>query len=249
MKIYEFGKENKEVIVLIHPSVVAWDYFERVIPLLKKDHHLLVPALPGYDLTNSSGFTSVEKTASDLADQLIRNDIKEVKAVYGCSMGGSIALRMAADHKLKIRNCIMDGGITPYQLPRILTRFIALRDFAMMAVGKLGGEKLMIRAFSGSRYSEDDLKYISDVLNHCSYRTLWNTFDSCNNYRMPKRTMRFSGKIRYWYGEKERKARDWDIRYMKRFIPQTVFQEFKGMDHGDMAYFCPEILAEEIGKL
>ena len=49
MTIHEFGKENKETIILIHPSVVKWDYFENVIPLLEKNYHLLVPALPGYD--------------------------------------------------------------------------------------------------------------------------------------------------------------------------------------------------------
>lgn len=32
MNIHEFGKENKETILLIHPSVVKWDYFENVIP-------------------------------------------------------------------------------------------------------------------------------------------------------------------------------------------------------------------------
>jgi hypothetical protein len=33
--IHEFGKENEKVILLIHPSVVKWDYFEYVIPLLE----------------------------------------------------------------------------------------------------------------------------------------------------------------------------------------------------------------------
>ncbi len=28
MTIHEFGAENKNVIVLIHPSLVMWDYFE-----------------------------------------------------------------------------------------------------------------------------------------------------------------------------------------------------------------------------
>ena len=37
MTIHEFGKENKETIILIHPSAVKWDYFENVIPLLEKE--------------------------------------------------------------------------------------------------------------------------------------------------------------------------------------------------------------------
>ena len=49
MTIHEYGKENSRTVVLIHPSLVMWDYFEYVIPLLKNDYHLIIPALPGYD--------------------------------------------------------------------------------------------------------------------------------------------------------------------------------------------------------
>ena len=181
MRIFEYGKENPECILLIHPSLVTWDYFEYVIPFLEKHYHLLIPAIPGYDLNDDSEFSSVEQIASELADDIMKRGIQEVKAIYGCSMGGSIALRMATDGRLKAKNYIMDGGITPYQLPWILTRFIAMRDFAMMAIGKLGGEKLIVKAFSSTQYSEEDLKYVAKIFRHCSYKTLWNTFDSCNN--------------------------------------------------------------------
>ena len=39
MKIYEYGRGNPERILLIHPSLVTWDYFENVIPLLEQ-HYL-----------------------------------------------------------------------------------------------------------------------------------------------------------------------------------------------------------------
>lgn len=31
-------------------------------------------------------------------------------------MGGSIALMTTLEQKIKIKHCIMDGGITPYEL-------------------------------------------------------------------------------------------------------------------------------------
>ena len=249
MKLHEFGIKNEKVLVLIHPSLVTWDYFEDVIPLLKDEYHVIIPAVPGYDLTDRSQFTSVEDAAYELAQDLLIRGIREPDAIYGCSMGGSIVLRMAADHRVKARHYILDGGITPYQLPWILTRFIALRDFGMMALGKLGGEKLIVKAFSSSDYSEEDMKYVANIFRHCTYKTLWNTFDSCNNYPMPKEVMHFPGTVHYWYAEKERKARDWDLKYMRRFIPQTRFRRFKDMDHGDMALFYPEKMAEEFRRL
>ena len=72
MRVYEFGKENPECILLIHPSLVTWDYFEYVIPLLEKHYHLLIPALPGYDLNDDSEFSSVEQIASELADDILK---------------------------------------------------------------------------------------------------------------------------------------------------------------------------------
>ena len=72
MNIHEFGKENNEIILLIHPSVVKWDYFENVIPLLQEKYHLLIPALPGYDFENDSDFTSVEQIGS----------VQEVTEIY-----------------------------------------------------------------------------------------------------------------------------------------------------------------------
>ena len=87
MTLHEFGQNNKDVILLIHPSLVMWDYFEYVIPLLEDRYHLIVPAIPGYDEENPGDFTSVEKIASSLADQLGIDDFRaevlpEDKAEY-----------------------------------------------------------------------------------------------------------------------------------------------------------------------
>ena len=70
MRIYEFGKGHPQCLLLIHPSLVTWDFFERVIPLLDDRYHLLIPALPGYDLEDASEFESVERCARLLADEL-----------------------------------------------------------------------------------------------------------------------------------------------------------------------------------
>ena len=61
MTIHEFGDENKEAIILIHPSLVKWDYFEYVIPHLKDDYHLIIPALPGYDFDEAATSQALER--------------------------------------------------------------------------------------------------------------------------------------------------------------------------------------------
>ena len=143
MNIHEFGKSNPEIIVLIHPSLVMWDYFEYVIPLLEDRFHLIIPALPGYDAEDSSDFTSVEEIAAELVRWLTEHGYSEVACIYGCSMGGSIVMRFLSEQKVMVHCAVVDGGITPYQLPWILTRLIAVKDFLLITIGKVGGIKLL----------------------------------------------------------------------------------------------------------
>ncbi len=197
MTIHEYGKENEKVIVLIHPSIVMWDYFQDVIPLMEKEYHLIIPALPGYNPMRKDSFTSIEQIAAELDKWLITNNLQYVTCIYGCSMGGSIVARMLANNKVCIENAVIDGGITPYQLPWIITRFIALKDFITIYIGKIGGAKLLEKAFSLDELSKEDIDYAAKVLKMISAKTIWRTFDSCNNYTMPAYPYTRCKKIEY----------------------------------------------------
>ncbi len=239
MTIHEFGRKNEKVIVLVHPSVVMWDYFEYVIPLLEKKYHIIVPALPGYDPDNTSDFTSVEEIASELEAWLIKHELHNVTCLYGCSMGGSIVIRMLSDNSISINSAIIDGGITPYQLPWIITRLIAVKDFFLIYTGKIGGARLLEKAFSTDELSEEDVQYAAKVLKMISARTIWRTFESCNNYSMPENIHTDCRHIEYWVAEKEVKDRRLDIAYIRQHFPQTVFRKIKDVGHGGLAPFNP----------
>lgn len=248
MTIHEFGKEHEETLVLIHPSLVRWDYFEYVIPLMQDRYHLIVPALPGYDEEVPGDFTGVEEIAAELAVWLTGNGYTEIACIYGCSMGGAIVARFLADAKVETRCAVMDGGIAPYQLTWIVTRLIAVRDFLMVYLGKLGGIRLLEKAFTSDEYSEDDLKYIEKVLKSLSARTVWRTFESCNNYHMPQDIRTDGTHIEYWYAATEEKARKQDMAYIRKRFPGTVFRVFEGIGHGGLAALEPELLVSELER-
>jgi len=248
MTIHEFGQENEETIVLVHPSVVMWDYFEYVIPLLEKKYHLVIPAISGYDPDVKNDFTSIEKISEELEDWLIRRGLNDVTCLYGCSMGGSIVIRMMANNRLKIRNAVMDGGITPYQLPWIVTRLIAVKDFLMIYIGKIGGAKLLEKAFAMDNLSKEDVEYAAKVLKMISAKTIWHTFDSCNNFSMPDDIHTDCEYMEYWVAEKEIKERKEDVDYVKKHFPKTVFKQIKDIGHGGLAPFSPERFVKGIEK-
>lgn len=248
MTIHEFGKENEQVIVLVHPSIVMWDYFKYVYPLMEKKYHLIIPAIPGYDPDEKSDFTSVEEISAELEDCLIKNNLNNVACLYGCSMGGSIVMRMLADNNVNIRSAVIDGGIMPYQLPWVITRVIAIKDFLLIYTGKIGGVKLLEKAFSTDELTNEDVQYAAKVLRMISAKTIWRTFESCNNYRMPEDINSNCRHIEYWVAEKEMKDRTADVAYIKRVFPHTIFRKVKNMGHGGLAPFDPQLFVRGIER-
>ncbi len=108
---------------------------------------------------------------------------------------------------------------------------------------------LLEKAFSTDEYSKEDLKYIAEVLKFMSARTIWHTFDSCNNYKMPEKIRIGCKNVEYWYSELELKDRKWDIEYVKKHFPKTTFKMYKGIGHGGLAALQPELMTFELIKV
>lgn len=242
MNIHEFGQENRECVLFLHASCTGWDFYEESIQRLSVQYHVVVPAMPGHDLTTDEDYTSVEEITAELEQWLLKRGQTHIHGLYGLSMGGSVALRLLADNKIVFDKAVIDAGITPYQLPWLITRFIALRDFWMVELGK-HSRKLLELAYPPEKYGAEGLDFMQQVMKHMSARTIWRVFDSCNNYSMPKPIPVLSTDIQYWYGSLEKKARAWDIDYVRKNFPETVFVELPSLDHAEYAMLHPAELA------
>ncbi|KAF7185531.1 Zinc finger-containing ubiquitin peptidase 1 [Pseudocercospora fuligena] len=106
--------ERTETILFIHGafgSALDWDL---VVPHLK-EHHLLLPDLPGHGRSHKLKPFSLDYAADLLAD-LIRSKADNKKAhVVGHSLGASVAIRLARRHSDVVR-LVLVSGIT--KLPR-----------------------------------------------------------------------------------------------------------------------------------
>ena len=250
MNVHEFGKENNRIIVLLHPLGVWWDVFSEDIDLLKNDYHLIVPAIPGHDPDDpKSEFSSVENIVCQLTDYLLKNKYDHVACLYGCSMGGALVIRILAEGTIHTDYAVIDGGITPYRMPKLLTYLIGIRDYCMTQMGKHLSLKVLKSIFDPSKYSDEDLKYIKKVLSSMSSTTIWNGFYSTNNYSLPDQISKTDSRIQYWYGEKEKKARKWDIAYVEKIFPETEFIELPDQDHAEYFTLHPEKFTDHLKKL
>lgn len=102
---------------------------------------------------------------------------------------------------------------------------------------------ILEKAFSTDEYSKEDLMYMAKVFRFISYKTIWNTFESCNNYNMPKNMPEYKGHFQYWYGDKEAKDRAWDFHFDETLHRDGFYYHFT---HCPIADFCRKYGYEEI---
>lgn len=244
-QIHEFGEENKKILLMLHGSCMSWDMYEESISILKNNYHVIIPALPGYDFDRDTDFTSIEQICTYMENWLIQKGYAEIDGIYGLSMGGSLVIRFLADNCVKVKSAIIDAGITPYDYPWLVTRVIAVRDYLMLRLGQ-SSRKMLELVYSPERYTEEGISYLYRALCHMSRKTIWRTFESCNNYSMPDRIPKLDTEITYWYGSLEKKARKLDIAYVRKTYPETVFEEVEGMEHGEFCMMYPKAFAEKV---
>ena len=118
-----------------------------------------------------------------------------------------------------------------------------------MMIGRAGGAALLEKAFAADDYSKEDLQYAADVLKHCSRKTIWRTFESCNNYHVPEHAPKMNTTLHYWYAKGEEKERKRDIAYIKRRFPQTEFEVLPELGHGGPVLLKSELFADMIRRL
>ncbi len=237
MNFYEFGQENKEIVVMIHGLSMTWDMFQDAIDILQAEFHLIVAAVPGHDPQIKEDFTTVEEVAEMIEQYLLEKQYSDIRCLYGLSMGGGIVIRMLADNRLQVQHALIDAGITPYEMPWLFTRIILLNDFCTTMLARRF-PSLLEYVFPADRFDEKTRQKEIAGLKNMTPRTIWNAYDSTDNYSMPDHFPQISTHIEYWYGEDEKKDRKLDIRYVRRHIPGVKFRKIPHMMHGQ--FVCCE---------
>ena len=65
MKTVEFGKQNSDVIMLLHGGGLSWWNYKAEAELLQSRYHVVLPILDGH-AGRDNDFISIEKNADQL---------------------------------------------------------------------------------------------------------------------------------------------------------------------------------------
>ena len=113
MKFFEFGKEHKKLMVLLHGGGVSYLGILPTAEYIAQKFHVVLVAYDGFNPSEpKKEFISVKHEAEQIAEYIINNYGGKIDVLYGISYGCRILCEVIRDKRLTITTTIADGFST-----------------------------------------------------------------------------------------------------------------------------------------
>jgi pimeloyl-ACP methyl ester carboxylesterase len=130
---YVEGPRNGPSLLLLHGTARDWNSFSVILPQISSRFHVFIPDLRGHGRSGrASGEYRVAQFAADISG-FVRNVVPAAPAIFGHSLGGIVALTVAADYPLSAV-IVGDSMLSPENLAAGIyhSLFQQLRDLLVL---------------------------------------------------------------------------------------------------------------------
>lgn len=111
MKVYEFGKKENPVILLLPGTCCHWKLnFEKQIPLLQQTFYVAVVSYDGFDETENTIFPDMLTETKKIEQYIKVHFGGKIYAAYGCSMGGSFVSLLVQRERIHVDHAILGSS-------------------------------------------------------------------------------------------------------------------------------------------
>ena len=116
MKYFEFGRENPELMVMLHGGGVSYRGMQPAAEEMAKVYHVVLVAYDGFNPDEpETEFQSPMDEARRLGDYIVEHYGGRIDILYGISYGCRVLMEVLADRRLTITTTIADGmGLRDY---------------------------------------------------------------------------------------------------------------------------------------
>jgi pimeloyl-ACP methyl ester carboxylesterase len=146
-------------LVLVHGAGTSGAIWRRVVPLLAPRYRVVAPDVPGYGGSPAAGpGFALEEVADHLAEELRSAGVEGPYDLVGHSMGGAIAILIAARRPERVRRLILAAPAGLAAVPRPVAALLGrvAKPYAVVrrtVAGPLAGSALVRRlALAGVAY-------------------------------------------------------------------------------------------------
>ena len=120
MNYVEYGKENRDVMILLHGGGLSWWNYKEAAEILQTDYHVILPILDGH-AGSEQQFTTIEDNASEIIEFINSKFGGSVLLIGGLSLGGQILLEILSQRKDICQYAIVESALV---IPSKFTYFM-----------------------------------------------------------------------------------------------------------------------------
>lgn len=243
MIVKEYGKSNKDIIMLLHGGGLSWWNYEEVSEILKSNYHVILPILDGHSGSDRD-FTSIESNANEIIEYIDNNYNGNVKLIGGLSLGAQILLDILSKRDNICEYAIIESALV---FPMKMTNRL-IESSINMSYGLINKKWFSKLQFKSLKIKEELFdKYYIDSSNITKNNMI--LFLKANSNYHLKNIKTNKSKSIVIVGSKERPIM---IKSAKRIHDELINSELEilsGYYHGDLSINHPNEYAEKVKKL
>ena len=235
MTVVEFGKQNKDTVLLLHGGGLSWWNYREVAKLLEEDYHVILPVLDGH-ADSDVAFTTIEDNAARLISYIDSHFGGQVTVLGGLSLGGQIALEMLSQRPDICRYALIESALVkPSQLTAALIGptfgmsygLIKQRWFAKMQADYLGIPKELFEDYYRDTCAIAKADMVAFLKANCVYEIKTGLAGT-------------TAKVKIVAGSREQKSILDSAKLIHSAISDSQLEILPSLRHGDLSINCPE---------
>ena len=239
MTVFEFGKQNKDTVLLLHGGGLSWWNYREVAKLLEQDYHVILPLLDGH-ADSEATFTTIEDNAARLISYIDAHFGGQVLLLGGLSLGGQIAVEMLSQRKDICRYALLESTLVkPMKLTASLIGptfgmsygLIKQRWFAKLQAAYLGIPKELFEDYYRDTCAITKADMIAFLKANCAYEIK-------NGLRET------TARTKIVAGSREQKSIRDSAKLLHKAIPGSSMEILPGLRHGDLSINNPTHYAQ-----
>ena len=234
MTVIEYGKQNREVILLLHGGGLSWWNYREVAGLLAGEYHVVLPVLDGHG-DSGVAFTSIEDNANRLIAYIDGRFGGQVTGLGGLSLGGQIALEMLSQRPDICRFALIESALVkPSKLTAVLIGptfgmscgLVKQRWFARMQADYLGIPKALFEDYYRDTCAIRKADMIAFLKANCAYAIKPGLSET-------------TARVNIVAGGREQKSIRDSAKLLHKTIPGSQLEILPGLRHGDLSINQP----------
>ena len=243
MIVKEYGKSNKDIIMLLHGGGLSWWNYEEVSEILKSNYHVILPILDGHSGSDRD-FTSIESNANEIIEYIDNNYNGNVKLIGGLSLGAQILLDILSKRDNICEYAIIESALVcPMKMTNKLIELLINMSYGL--INKKWFSKLQFKSLKIKEELFD--KYYIDSSN-ITKNNMISFLKANSNYHL-KNIKTNKSKSIVIVGSKERPIMIKSAKIIHDELINSELEILSGYYHGDLSINHPNEYAEKVKKL